>query len=40
MIQGKPVSEKVLETAQTIGFFILIALMIFVFGNDIFKLVK
>lgn len=37
MIQGKPVSEKVLETAQMIGFFILIALMIFTFGNDIIK---
>lgn len=37
MIQGKPVSEKVLETAQMVGFFILIALMIFTFGNDIIK---
>lgn len=37
MIQGKPVSEKVLETAQVIGFFILIALMLFTFGNDIIK---
>lgn len=38
MIQGKPLSDKVLETAQMVGFFILVALMIFVFGNDIFKL--
>lgn len=37
MIQGKPVSEKVLETAQMVGFFILVALMIFTFGNDIIK---
>lgn len=37
MVQGKPVSEKVLETAQMIGFFILVALMIFTFGNDIIK---
>ena len=37
MIQGKPVSEKVLERAQMIGFFILIALMIFTLGNDIIK---
>lgn len=37
MIQGKPVSEKVLERAQMVGFFILIALMIFVFANDIIK---
>lgn len=40
MIQGKPVSEKVLERAQVVGFFILLALMIFVVGNDIFKLSK
>lgn len=39
MVQGKPLSDKFLETAQMIGFFILIALMIFVFGNDIFKLI-
>lgn len=37
MIQGKPLSDKVLETAQMIGFFILIALMLFTFGNDIIK---
>ncbi|NGF57403.1 RIP metalloprotease RseP [Parapedobacter sp. SGR-10] len=37
MIQGKPLSEKVLERAQIIGFFILIALMIFTLGNDIIK---
>lgn len=37
MIQGKPVSDKVLETAQMIGFFIIVALMIFTFGNDILK---
>lgn len=37
MIQGKPLSDKFLETAQMIGFFILIALMLFTFGNDILK---
>lgn len=37
MIQGKPVSEKVLERAQMVGFFILIGLMIFVFANDIIR---
>lgn len=37
MIQGKPVSEKVLERAQMVGFFILVALMIFVFTNDIIR---
>ncbi|QQT26516.1 RIP metalloprotease RseP [Sphingobacterium spiritivorum] len=40
MIQGKPLSEKFLEKAQMVGFFILLGLMIFVFGNDIFKLFK
>ncbi len=37
MVQGKPLSDKFLETAQMIGFFILIALMLFTFGNDILK---
>lgn len=40
MIQGKPLSEKFLETAQIIGFVILVALMIFVFGNDILKIAR
>ena len=40
MVQGKPLSENFLEKAQVVGFFILIGLMIFVFGNDIFKLVQ
>jgi len=40
MIQGKPLSDKFLEKAQIVGFFIIVALMIFVFGNDIFKLTK
>ena len=37
MVQGKPLSERVLERAQMVGFFILIALMIFTLGNDIIK---
>lgn len=37
MVQGKPLSDKFLETAQMVGFFILIALMLFTFGNDILK---
>jgi len=40
MIQGKPLSEKFLEKAQMVGFFILLALMVFIFGKDIFKLFK
>ena len=37
MIQGKPLSDNFLEKAQMIGFFILIALMVFTLGNDIIK---
>ncbi|MDF2475828.1 MAG: metalloprotease RseP [Sphingobacterium sp.] len=40
MIQGRPLSEKFLEKAQMVGFFILLGLMVFIFGNDIFKLFK
>ncbi|WP_443938455.1 RIP metalloprotease RseP [Pedobacter sp. MW01-1-1] len=38
MVQRKPVSEKVLEKAQIVGFVILICLMVFAFGNDILKI--
>ncbi|MGJ8548569.1 RIP metalloprotease RseP [Winogradskyella wichelsiae] len=37
MISGRKPSEKFLERAQMIGFFILIALVLFANGNDIFK---
>ncbi len=37
VIQGKPVSEKVLERAQVVGMVLLLALMAFAFGNDIYK---
>ncbi len=40
MIQGKPLSDKFLEKAQVAGFFILLALMVFVFGNDILRIVN
>jgi regulator of sigma E protease len=39
MVSGKKPSEKFLERAQIIGFFILIALVLFANGNDIFKAV-
>jgi regulator of sigma E protease len=39
MISGRKPSEKFLERAQVIGFFILIALVLFANGNDIFKAV-
>lgn len=37
MIQGKPVSETVMEKAQMVGMVILLTLMVFAFGNDIYK---
>lgn len=37
MVQGKPLSDNFLEKAQMVGFFILIALMLFTLGNDIIK---
>ncbi|MDX2003356.1 MAG: RIP metalloprotease RseP [Chitinophagales bacterium] len=38
LIQGKPVSEKFLEAAQKVGIVILLALMVFAFGNDLIKI--
>lgn len=38
MISGKAPSDKFLENAQKVGMIILLALMVFVFGNDILKL--
>ena len=37
MVSGRKPSEKFLERAQVIGFFILIALVLFANGNDVFK---
>ncbi len=37
MISGRKPSEKFLERAQMVGFFILIALVLFANGNDIYK---
>lgn len=37
MIKGGPVSEKVLLIAQYIGMAILLTLMVFIFGNDIWQ---
>ncbi|WP_423147322.1 RIP metalloprotease RseP [Rubrolithibacter danxiaensis] len=39
MIKGKPLSDKFMEKAQMVGFFILVALMVFILGNDILKVV-
>ena len=38
MITGKKPSNRFLEAAQLIGFLILIALVIYANGNDIYKL--
>ncbi|WP_452225580.1 RIP metalloprotease RseP [Lacinutrix chionoecetis] len=37
MVSGRKPSDKFMEYAQTVGFFILIALVLFANGNDIFK---
>jgi regulator of sigma E protease len=37
MIKGKPLSDKFMEKAQIVGFVLLATLMVFVLGNDIFK---
>jgi len=37
MIKGKPLGDKFLERAQIVGFVMLLTLMVFVLGNDIFK---
>ncbi len=37
VVTGRPVSEKIMEKAQMVGMFILLALMVFVIGNDIWK---
>ncbi|MDX1363538.1 MAG: RIP metalloprotease RseP [Arenibacter latericius] len=40
MISGRKPSEKVLETGQIIGFVLLMGLMLLVFGNDIWNIIK
>jgi len=37
MVKGKPLGDKFMETAQIVGFVMLLSLMVFVIGNDIFK---
>jgi len=38
IISGRKPSDKFLEYAQMVGFFLLIALLLFANGNDLFKL--
>ena len=40
MITGRKPGDKFMEYAQTIGMIIILALMVFAFGNDIFRLFK
>lgn len=40
MVSGRKPSEKVLETGQIIGFVILMGLMLLIFGNDIWNIIK
>ena len=40
MISGRPPSQKVLERGQIVGFVILMGLMLVIFGNDIWNIVK
>ncbi|WGQ11878.1 RIP metalloprotease RseP [Pedobacter gandavensis] len=37
MVKGKPLGDKFMERAQMVGFMMLLALMVFVLGNDLFK---
>ena len=37
MVKGKPLGDKFMESAQIVGFVMLLSLMVFVIGNDIFK---
>jgi regulator of sigma E protease len=37
MITGKEAPEKVLEIAQYIGFFLIIGLVLYANGNDLFR---
>jgi regulator of sigma E protease len=39
MVSGRPLPEKFLHVMQMIGMFILLALMVFIFGNDIYKII-
>lgn len=40
MVSGRKPSEKVLERGQIVGFVILMSLMLLIFGNDIWNIVK
>ncbi len=39
IVSGRKPSDKVMETAQMVGFFLLIALLLFANGNDLYKFI-
>ncbi len=40
MVSGRPPSDKFLEVAQKIGMVLILCLMVFAFGNDIWKMIR
>ena len=40
MVSGRPPSDKFLEVAQKVGMVLILCLMIFAFGNDIWKMIR
>lgn len=39
MVQGRPVSQKFMENAQKVGIIILLGIMVFAVGNDLYKII-
>ncbi len=37
MVKGRPLSDKFMERAQIVGFVMIVALMVFIYGSEIFK---
>lgn len=40
MVKGKPLGDKFMETAQIVGFVMLLCLMVFVIGNDLLRAIS
>lgn len=39
MVQGRPVSQKFMENAQKVGIILLLGIMVFAVGNDLYKII-
>lgn len=39
MVQGRPVSQKFMENAQKVGILLLLGIMVFAVGNDLYKII-